>query len=678
MTRGLRCFLAFLLSLVLLTPLAQAQTVSLTATQTHVDLGGKMAWLKDDGGQLGINEVAIARAFKPLAGELNLGFTPAAIWLRMEVVRTGSAPRQWLLEVTNPLHDDIRLYTQTSDGSFTERRSGDHLARELWEMDYRHGVFKLDFDTDAPKTVWLRLQSRNSLSSQVLLWQAEAFHQAVQVETLVYGLFFGVYLTILVFHLFFWRWTREPVGGWYAFYVASNGMIALLTVGYFQQYSRWSGSVTDAVLGVLICSALWSTTLFAVTQLDLGSVMPRTRRALVNSSATLSALFIALALVVGYPAGVLPSQLVALVWGVLLLVIPLWLWRRGHAPARFFALAFGVFLAGSVLRFLRTLGLMEPSVLTDYSYQIGSIIHMLMMSLAITGRYNVMKRERLAAQITLNTSLENQVNQRTVLLATEIDRRAKLEIDLRHALAVEQQARQQQRDFVAMVSHEFRTPLAIINTSVHHVAQSLEASQARTLERCGNIKDSVARMTDLMDDYLSLDRMEDASHILQLGTCDIAEVVSGVLSEWPTELIQLSKTDLPETLLCDWKLVQVAVHNLVANGLRHSPVGAPLQIALSGQADGGVNMEIKDAGSGIPNDEIGRIFEKYFRGRGAQGKPGAGLGLYIVQHIARLHGGSVSVHSRPGQGSTFVLTLPGQQILTRRSTDRIGKQADGG
>ena len=151
-----------------------------------------------------------------------------------------------------------------------------------------------------------------------------------------------------------------------------------------------------------------------------------------------------------------------------------------------------------------------------------------------------------------------------------------------------------------------------------------------------------------------------------------------MLSEWPTELIQLSKTDLPETLLCDWKLVQVAVHNLVANGLRHSPVGAPLQIALSGQADGGVNMEIKDAGSGIPNDEIGRIFEKYFRGRGAQGKPGAGLGLYIVQHIARLHGGSVSVHSRPGQGSTFVLTLPGQQILTRRSTDRIGKQADGG
>ncbi len=212
---------------------------------------------------------------------------------------------------------------------------------------------------------------------------------------------------------------------------------------------------------------------------------------------------------------------------------------------------------------------------------------------------------------------------------------------------------------------------------MHHVAQSLEASQARTLERCGNIKKSVERMTELMDDYLSLDRMEDESHVLHLGTCDIAEVVSGVLSEWPAELIELHKAELPPTVLCDWKLVQVAVHNLVANGLRHSPAGAPLQIALNGQAGGGVRMEIKDVGSGIPSDAIGRIFEKYFRGRGAQGQPGAGLGLYIVQHIARLHGGSVSVHSEPGQGSTFVLTLPGQQILTRRSTDRVEHQADG-
>ena len=483
-------------------------------------------------------------------------------------------------------------------------------------------------------------------------------------------MFFGVFLTLLVFHLFFWRWTGESVSGWYVLYTASNGLIVLLAEGYFQEYSQWSGKVTDLMLAILICSLLWSTTIFAVIQIDLKSVLPRTGRILVTSSALLSALFIALTLGVSYQAGVWPAQIVSLFWGMLLLALPLWLWWCGHAPARFFSIAFCVYLAGTFVRLARSMGWVDPGILADYSYQIGSLIHMLMMNLAITGRYNTMKRQMLSAQVAVSKSLEGQVKQRTALLATELDRRAKLEIDLRQALAVERQARQQQRDFVAMVSHEFRTPLAIINTSVHHVAQSLEASQARALERCGNIKDSVTRMTDLMDDYLSLDRMEDESHLLHLGACDIAEVVSGVLAQWPPELIELHKTELPATLLCDWKLVQVAVHNLVANGLRHSPADAPLQIALSGQEGGSVRIEVRDAGGGIPSDEIGRIFEKYFRGRGAMGKPGAGLGLYIVQHIAQLHGGNVSVHSEPGQGSTFVLTLPGRDLLARRLSDR--------
>jgi hypothetical protein len=440
MSRGLSPFFAFLLALLLLTPVAQAQAVSLSADTARVQIGDKMAWLKDEGGRLGIEDVAASRAFTPLAREINLGFTSAAIWLRVEVARTQHAPKQWLLEVTNPFHDDLRLYTQAPNGGFIERRAGDRLDRQLLEVDYRQAVFRLDLETEAPQTLWLRLQSVNSVSAQVLVWQPEAFHQAVRTETLSYGLFFGVYLTILIFHLFFWRWTREPVGGWYVLYVASNGMITLLAVGYFQQYSGWSGSVTDAMIGILTCSAIWITTMFAVMQVDLGSVMPRTRRALVYGSAALSAPFAALTLGVSYPAGVVPAQLVSMGWGLMMLALPLWLWWRGHAPARFFALAFGVFIAGSVLHYLRTLGLVQPNLLTDYGYQIGSVIHMLMMSLAITGHYSAKKAQRLEAQMTANASLETQVVQRTKLLSTEVDQRRKLEFELRQALAVEQAA----------------------------------------------------------------------------------------------------------------------------------------------------------------------------------------------------------------------------------------------
>ena len=254
------------------------------------------------------------------------------------------------------------------------------------------------------------------------------------------------------------------------------------------------------------------------------------------------------------------------------------------------------------------------------------------------------------------------MQERTVLLVDEISRREALENDLRRALAVEQLAWQQQQDFVAMVSHEFRTPLAIINTSVHHVAQCLDASQEKSSERCTNIKEAARRMSDLMDEYLSLDRIEGTTQALNLTPCDVSEVVSGVVSEWQPHLIELIATAVPPALLCDWKLLQVALRNLISNGLRHSPPDQPLQLWMRGQPGGGVLIEINDTGSGIPEGELARVFQKYFRGRGALGKPGAGLGLYLVERIAQLHGGSVAVQSTPDHGSRFSLILPGSGL----------------
>jgi signal transduction histidine kinase len=311
---------------------------------------------------------------------------------------------------------------------------------------------------------------------------------------------------------------------------------------------------------------------------------------LVIGSALLSALFIALTLTVGYSVGVLPARLVVLGWAPMLIALATRLWWRGHAPARFFVLAFGVLIAGGVLRYLRLLGWMDPGFLTEYAHEVGSILSMLIMSLAITGRYNDMKREKLAAQAALNSSLEVQVQERTVSLVDEVSRREALEVDLRRALAVEQLAWQQQQDFVAMVSHEFRTPLAIINTSVHHVAQSLDASQGRSLERCTNIKESARRMSDLMDEYLSLDRIEGTTQALNLTPCDIGEVVAGVVAEWPFNRIELIATAVPPSLQCDWKLMQVALRNLISNGLRHSPSDEPLRLWVRGQPGGGVSI----------------------------------------------------------------------------------------
>jgi len=315
-------------------------------------------------------------------------------------------------------------------------------------------------------------------------------------------------------------------------------------------------------------------------------------------------------------------------------------------------------LFDSRLLYRRTLGLVEPTLLTDYAYQIGSIVHLLIMSLAITGRYNTMKREKLVAQIALTHSLESKVQERTASLVNEVARRETLEGELRRSLVVEQQARTEQRDFMALVSHEFRTPLAIINASVHHVAQSLNAAQGKSLERCSNIKESARRMTDLMDDYLSLERLEGDLQTLRTQTCNAQELVTAVAAEWPAGQVTLTLDQQKLTMQCDPRLLQVALRNLVANGQRHSPAASPVQLSVQGQPDGSVTFSVRDAGSGIAADELAHLFQKFFRGRSAQGSPGAGLGLYLVDRIALLHGGKVRVESQLGHGSLFTLTLP--------------------
>jgi len=160
----------------------------------------------------------------------------------------------------------------------------------------------------------------------------------------------------------------------------------------------------------------------------------------------------------------------------------------------------------------------------------------------------------------------------------------------------------------------------------------------------------------------SLDRIEGTPQALNLTPCNVREVVAGVVAEWPPDTIELIATAVPPTLPCDWKLLQVALRNLISNGLRHSPSDEPLRLWVRGQPGGGVSIEINDTGSGIPDDEIGRVFQKYFRGRGALDKAGAGLGLHLVDRIAQMHGGLVKVETMPDHGSRFTLILPGSGL----------------
>jgi signal transduction histidine kinase len=658
------------------TPPAQLQ-----ANLRRLNLVQHLAWLKDESGTLTRDDVAARHDFVPLKDNLSLGFTNAVVWLRFDLQAGPLAPARWILEVGNALLDDVRLYSPQADGSYVEHRSGENLARSQWEIDYRNPSFYVEIAPPLTQRYYVRLWTRNAVSTAVEIWQPEAFAAATREESFNYGMYYGIYALIFIFSLFFWYWTGERIGGWYAGYVILNCLGAAMSAGYLQRQAGLPGYLSDALLAAMLCLPLAISNTFTLMQLELTSLMPRFSRIYQRVTWVLSIATLLLALSISYGAGVVPAQMASLLCIGILVPIGIWLAWHGHRPARFFLFAFGPFYVAVVLRYLRNLGYLPPSVLTEYGIQMGSLFNMVVISLGITARYNRNRLDMLASQTALSESLEIKVAQRTATLKAEMTRREQQEIETRRALSVEVQARLEQHNFVAMVSHEFRTPLAIINTVTQQLARQLDAPREKSLQRCANIRGATQRMTDMIDEFLSADRVGTAL-CLNLGPFEPRQFMNALIAEWEGDHLQLTCADLPSSFMGDAALLRVAVRNLIANALKHSPVSAPVRITVHGTQASGLEISVIDQGVGIAEDELPKLFEKYFRGRASQTDSGAGLGLYLAENIATLHGGSVRVQSEVGHGSTFVLAIPElsvqeQRMAERRISGRFGKGNSG-
>jgi len=216
----------------------------------------------------------------------------------------------------------------------------------------------------------------------------------------------------------------------------------------------------------------------------------------------------------------------------------------------------------------------------------------------------------------------------------------------------------EQRDFVAMVSHEFRTPLAIIGTSAQQLGRNLDAPAEKSQARCRNIREASLRLLSLVDQYLTDDRIREPRAELYDEICDVRVMLAELGLSWPEGRLRYV-FDMPDaSVRCDAGLLRVALRNLLANADRHAPDGGAVDVAIRHDQHS-LRIEVSNPGACIPEMERERLFLKYYRGQNARAKPGAGLGLYLVSRIAARLGGSVVLAQAGGdEPVTFRLSLP--------------------
>jgi signal transduction histidine kinase len=220
-------------------------------------------------------------------------------------------------------------------------------------------------------------------------------------------------------------------------------------------------------------------------------------------------------------------------------------------------------------------------------------------------------------------------------------------------------------NFVASVSHDLKTPLALIQL----FAETLELGRVRTPERAQEyyriINGESKKLTRLIENILDFSRMEAGLRPYRMEPADLSESVSKVLTRMETQFAQGNFTvarkieaDLPR-ILADEGAAEQAIENLLANAMKYSGEAKHIEIAAR-RVNGHIVVSVTDHGIGISRREQGRIFRKFYRvQRDLGGGPqGTGLGLAIVDHTMRGHGGFVRVESEPDQGSTFSLHFP--------------------
>jgi signal transduction histidine kinase len=627
----------FGLLLLFLSPLLRAETPQVITFDQ-----GQITVLRDKSQQLTLEQARAAQAegkFKPLPGNLGLGYIPDAVWLRLSISQEHPAAR-WL-EVIPPYLDDIRLFHLRPDGLIDERRAGDRLPQSAKEEPYRGHLFKLDFQTGEHE-LFIRLQTTSTMTAIVKLWQPRAFEQHLRTTYYGFGIYFSLILTVLLFNAANWLVSRRGIFLVYIGYLLINALQWHTTNGFTAEFLLpEQPELVNLALGLLISLGAAMAWLFFMMILELKRYHPFLYRFSQFGIALSLATFVAT--LAGHYQIFMTILLLIGIVSLLTVPWPIWrLWKTGEIWARLLALAYFLYASLLLTNILGNLAIIPFSEWTFLAGMVSNITHILFLHFAIMLHYRRIEADH-AAVLEKSALAERQ-------------------------LALEQVYRGEQDNLLRMMSHEIRTPIALID-SARQVLEVLDEDRLvppdpERQRRYGTIKRAVGRLDALTD--MALTREKDIPELRQLtkiplNPMALTESVVGTLDPAVAARVQVAADAALPALQGDERLLRIALLNLLENAGKYAPGESPIKVTLKPCAQEnvpGVSWHIEDNGPGVPNGKEESIFEKYSRLGETSGTAGLGLGLYLVRHILEHHGGRVRAEAGRTTGAGFIVWLP--------------------
>ncbi|ASZ10924.1 GHKL domain-containing protein [Chitinophaga pendula] len=660
---------------------------------------------------LQLQDILSGKQFKPLDKQIaNFGVSSEVVWLKFTIHNQTRQPLQ--LVVGNPVLDYVDFYYPGVGGRYEVIKGGELTPFELRPIKHQNFIYNLHIPYGQTQTFYLRVKSHESIIIPIFAGTEEEVRKKNNIDDLVMWLYIMVLIVMIFYNTFIFSTVKDWSYFYYILYIAGVGLTQVCLHGFGYRY-LWHNNIFITEQSVFWTGALSGITvaLFVQRFLHVKERAPLAYK-FFNGFIYLYVLAVVLALLRFYALSYLLIDVLAITGVCYILGFALTQVFKRYRPARFFIIAWFIFILAVMVFVLKDTGIVPYNFLTTNIVLIGSALEVILLSLALADKINTYKKEKEDSQaMALSVSQENErlVREQNIILETKVNERTEaLQMannDLNVALSslkeaqtqlVEKEKMASLGQLTAGIAHEINNPINFVTSNIKPL--KLDIEDLKTLlsmyEQYGNqsgdapslqeidsfkkqididyiheeissllkgIEDGAARTAEIVKGLRTFSRLDESD----VKYVDIHEGIDSTLvllrnSIPPTVTVVKDYGDLPKVECYAGKINQVFM-NILTNGLnaikmKDASGEGTITITTRRESNGFVSIGIRDTGIGMPDHVKEKIFDPFFTTKDVG--EGTGLGLSIVFSIIEKHHGRIVVESAPGKGAEFIIYLP--------------------
>lgn len=633
------------------------EPIDLTHHNQSSYIGKNISYFEDKDGASSIQSIVSLpdKLFTPCPNDIiNFGFSQSVFWLKVDVNNSNSL-NDWIMEIRTPDLDIVSFYYKDENGLWKEKNDGDTWPFHKREIISRNIAFKLPLFNEGNVRYYIKIKSIGNIVAPVKIEKNDFFVSESLNSEVFFGICYGIMLIMLFYNLFIYFSIKETSYIYYVLTLACSMLFYGLYYGHIPQYiTHFKSPALNPLLTIV--GILWAITIlqFVKIFLNLAQVSLFFNR-LMNLMLLLYFLNLLILLFIDPILPPMINTFLAFPSIIIVLIANFLAIKKGNREARFFILAWSLYIFSIIIFILRNLGLFPDYEFIMNILLIGSIVEVSLQSFALANKINIYRWQKEQAQAQIiqlkdqNAAvLEQKVKERTIQLEQKNQEINILNKDL--------------DAFSHSASHDLRSPLR----SIISFAALLEKNSAAALTEDSKnylniIRNSAKSMDQLIEGLLAFSRLGKKEFVKE--EINMKELIEKVIIELRSsskkEQIIDIKIGPAENLFGDSVLLKQVWVNLISNAIKYSMKKPKTEIEIGSKtSDKEINYWIKDNGAGFNMEQVDKLFNAFQRLHGQTEFEGTGLGLSIVKKIITKHGGEVSAVGKVGEGATFYFSLP--------------------